>query len=492
MKPFRKKTAAVICALSLAASTACGAADNEPAQTTSAASSTATATAAVTTAKETTTTAVTSASTTKATTTTTAKQTSTSAKATTTAQTTTAAENSAVQTEAPADEGITPYTEIEPNRTNGAYASAVTKYTADLYRQTANNGALSGKNDLISGYSAMLAFGMAANGMGGNTLAETLDALGGIDLETLNAKTSEMMSAFSENETLNIANGMWINEGNSAAVKQSYIDKCTEQFRSDVKSEVFGEGTLDELNGWVSEKTDGMIPKVVEEFQPDQKLALINCVCFEGKWKKPFEDEMIEEGEFVNSDGSSSDVQMLKGLQECYYSNEFFEGFTRDYSDDSFYFAAMLPREGVTLEQAVNGLTAEGIEDFLYRGNSGVDVHFEIPEFTYDYDTSLVNEMEALGCIEAFDSKNGGDFSEMIEIGDITYISEALQKTHIEFDRNGTKAAAATSVAVTVTTSARETRPVKELIFDRPFMYMIVFRGDEGDIPVFIGTVNEL
>ena len=73
------------------------------------------------------------------------------------------------------------------------------------------------------------------------------------------------------------------------------------------------------------------------------------------------------------------------------------------------------------------------------------------------------------------------------------YISDALQKTHIEFDRHGTKAAASTYVAVTKTTSANPAPELrKTLRFDRPFMYMIVYKGEDGDFPVFIGSVNEM
>ena len=418
-----------------------------------------------------------------------AENSATTKKMTTSTTTTTASRSTTtVQTEPPVDDGIIPYTKIEPSRTNGTYASAVTKYTADLYRQTAlcnasaGKGALSGRNDLVSGYSAMLAFGMTANGAAGNTKTQLLAALGDIALDTLNNETSALMKEYGsenagseERSVLNIANSIWINENQAGDVKQGFLDECGDSFMSETRREVFDSTALSNINDWVSTKTHGMIPSILNDIDPSQKMILINCLCFEDTWQEQFEEEQIDEGIFNSADGTKQGVTMLNSMSHGYFSNEYFEGFTQSYSNWRFYFAAMLPREGVSIEQAVNGLNEKSIEDFLFRPNYDVLVKYKIPEFSYDYDTSLVDEMKNLGCKEAFDRVDGGDFSEMIDISDRSgrmYISDALQKTHIEFDRYGTKAAAVT--AVPMSGGGPGATIIKELDFDRPFIYMIV------------------
>ncbi|SDA17130.1 serpin B [Ruminococcus sp. YE71] len=471
-----KALAAIMCALAVSASSCGSVAENGESKS------------------ETTTTAATAAPQTETETETTA----TAAETTTTSKNT---EPEEVPPEEKDSDGITPYTEIKPCMKNGEFAAAMTQFTADLYRQTTiygesvGKGALAGENDLISGCSAMLAFGMCANGMDGNTLEETLTALRMKDLDTLNSNAGTLMSKFEgEDAVMKAANGIWINSEHTFKTKQDYLDFCAEKFKSDVNFKPFNDTTKDEINSWVSDKTHGMIPSVIDSFDDDQVMALINCICFEDTWQDQIEEENVNDGIFKAADGSEQKCQMLHGGEKSYNSNDTFEGFVKKYSDSDFYFAAMLPYEGVTIDQAINSLSAESIADFLYRKNDNVDVNYRIPEFTYDYDTSLSESMMGLGCLEAFES---GNFHKMLEYsdenGETVNISSSLQKTHIEFDRHGTKAAAATHVGVTAAGAAiKPVRQKKTIVFDRPFMYMIVYHGEDGDFPVFIGTVNKI
>ena len=67
-------------------------------------------------------------------------------------------------------------------------------------------------------------------------------------------------------------------------------------------------------------------------------------------------------------------------------------------------------------------------------------------------------------------------------------VDRVIHKTHIELDRNGTKAAAATAV-VAKESSAYMESPI-EIRMDRPFVYALV--DNETGIPLFIGSVKTL
>ena len=69
------------------------------------------------------------------------------------------------------------------------------------------------------------------------------------------------------------------------------------------------------------------------------------------------------------------------------------------------------------------------------------------------------------------------------------YISRVLHKTHLAVDEEGTKAAAATVVEMTEGAMEME-EPPKEVILDRPFLYLIV--DTENNVPMFLGTVMSL
>lgn len=74
--------------------------------------------------------------------------------------------------------------------------------------------------------------------------------------------------------------------------------------------------------------------------------------------------------------------------------------------------------------------------------------------------------------------------------GDI-YVSKIIHKTHIEVDRQGTRAAAATIVMETCGCVMEEDVPEYRYVeCDRPYAYAIV--DVETMAPVFIGTVNSI
>ncbi len=70
-------------------------------------------------------------------------------------------------------------------------------------------------------------------------------------------------------------------------------------------------------------------------------------------------------------------------------------------------------------------------------------------------------------------------------------IDNVIHKTHIEVDRKGTRAAAAT--AIVMTDGCTSVEPPVEYIYvilDRPFIYGII--DNETGLPVFLGCVNQM
>ena len=89
--------------------------------------------------------------------------------------------------------------------------------------------------------------------------------------------------------------------------------------------------------------------------------------------------------------------------------------------------------------------------------------------FTDDADFSLMRE----------DTEDAED----LKIGDV------LHKTHIELDRMGTKAAAATAVFAERAGATPDEREKREVILDRPFLYALV--DTSTGTPLFFGMVND-
>ena len=69
---------------------------------------------------------------------------------------------------------------------------------------------------------------------------------------------------------------------------------------------------------------------------------------------EPYEDEDIyEDEEFANADGSKAEVTMLVSKEECYIENDLFTGFIKPYKESGYSFMALLPKsesaEGVKI-----------------------------------------------------------------------------------------------------------------------------------------------
>ena len=72
-------------------------------------------------------------------------------------------------------------------------------------------------------------------------------------------------------------------------------------------------------------------------------------------------------------------------------------------------------------------------------------------------------------------------------IAEDIYVSLIVQKTYIDFMENGTKASAASGETFDMSSTAEE-KEVIEVIFNKPFVYLIRKKGSNNIY--FIGIVN--
>lgn len=377
------------------------------------------------------------------------------------------------------------------------FVSGVSDFSAELFKASALGDISEGKNALISPESVLMALGMTENGAAGDTLLQMQDTLcGGMELGRFNDNMRLMKDNADNAEglTLNIANSVWVRDDGSGRItmKDSFSDKVRDFFGADVFARPFDNGTLDEINGWVNENTNEMIPSILNSIHDYDVMYLINAVAFEGKWLTPYWDGDIDEnGEFTNAFGEKQTVTMLNSTEESYIEDDKATGFLKCYKGGDYAFMAILPNEGVSVEEYASEMTGESLRnlyDNRYRGYYHVET--KIPEFTYDYDLSLTDPLIGMGMDRAFNDT--ADFTEMAETQTgALYISDVIHKTFIQLDRKGTKAAAATAVIMTET-AGNECRPVeiKYVYLERPFIYAIV--DTRTGIPMFIGAVNTI
>lgn len=362
---------------------------------------------------------------------------------------------------------------------------AQTDFSLELMKQSLSYSAENGlENTFISPYSAMQALAMTANGADGETRDGMEKALGGIPIETLDQYLYTLRSSQPNDEgcSLLTANSVWTrDEGDRITVKPEFLRTSVDYFNAEVYNVPFDNSALEAINSWVDRNTKGMIPSILDRINEDAVMYLINAVVFEAEWERPYEHGSAVKYEFRNSDGTTAEIPMLSGEESYYIGDENSSGIFKYYKGRRYAFAALLPDEGITAEDYVNGLTSEKLHDILSTPKYE-DIYATIPKFSIDYSITLNDALSDMGMSSAFDSR--ANFSKMADTASgVLYISAVKHKTHIELDENGTKAAAATSVEMSDNAIMI---PEKVIKFDRPFVYAIV--DTETSLPVFLGV----
>ena len=351
-----------------------------------------------------------------------------------------------------------------------------------------------GTNVMISPASVMLALDMTAAGARGETLAQIVGLYGGTeDPQGQLSYAAEMMDRINSSEgvSLHAANSMWVNENIiPEGLDPEFVSFVEDYYDAESESLEFDGAACDRINGWVDDKTDGMIPSIVQQLNPSMAMMLINAIAFDGKWETQYDDYAVQNGIFTAADGTEQQASMMCSTESLYFENDLATGFAKYYEGGQYAFVVMLPKDDdQNAGEMLAGFSGEEFSDFLASGTRDYDVITQMPEFSYDWDLSICSQLMDLGMEVPF--SGDADLSGIPASGtrDL-YIGDVLHKTHIDVDRNGTRAAAVTAVIVYRNAIDVTEREQKEVICDRPYAYAIVDMTNQT--PIFIGTVNEI
>ena len=376
----------------------------------------------------------------------------------------------------------------------GAFASGEWyAYYLDLARELlkascAENGQ---RNVIVSPFSLYVLLVLAMNATAGESQKEIKEVVA--KAYTVEELTEEIRK-FQKDVCTEMKGGK-LASSNGICVETSVFDKILPKFREAMNkaldAEFFsgGENAVWKINEWVKSKTDGMIEKLLDDTPLSFKACLMNAIAFEAKWLEPYEEEDIEEDyDFTNVDGSVSKVTMLSSKEEGYIVDEFFTGFVKPYKGGKYEIMCLLPNKKKS--QTFFGRAIENIDFQKYY--MSLDYQYEtyalMPEFEYSTDSELKELCMKQGIHEIFTP--GGDFGGMLDASaGPVMVDSVLQKAYIKVDREGTKAAAVTAM-VCVAGCAPMFDRYRYVTLDRPFVYAIMEKGSK--LPVFVGVVNKL
>lgn len=381
------------------------------------------------------------------------------------------------------------YDVVWPGERSAETDTAYANFALNLLRESREEG----ENTLLSPLSVTLALGMTAQGAAGDT-ARAFETLFGMDGDTLLYYCRALMEDYEDlggSSQTALANSLWCDP--DLELEKLFTADCVHQFGAQLfHADLQSGDTVRAVNGWVDQATHGMIPQVVDRFDEDAVLALINAIYFKNQFQHPFETPTHQWLlDFHNADGTVSQPQgMSNGTrQELYLSHDSGQGVVLPYDDGKLGLLLMLPDEGTSLADYLKGWDGTTIKALL-DNKTETRVSLRAPKFQTQWSAELADTLTALGLADAFDP-NTADFSAMGRSihGDPLYIGQVIHKTAFELNEKGTEAAAVTAVIMDAATAM----PPKDLIyltFDRPFVYGIV--DLEKGAPLFLGTMEHM
>ena len=379
-------------------------------------------------------------------------------------------------------EGIVPRVgSYDPAAVSSLDATAATDFAVRLFQASYD-----GKNTLLSPLSVFVALSMAANGAEGETRAQ-MESVLGMTVSELNEFFTVYLTSLTQRSRvkLKLANSIWLRDCEGFSVKEAFLQTNADVYGAGAYRAPFDHSTVRDVNRWVEENTEGMIKEIVDRFDAEDVLLLVNALYFSGKWQMPYKGKDVVPGVFHLENGTDVDATFLFGTEHRYIADgDRAVGFCKSYEDDRYAFAALLPNEGISVGEYLATLDGETLSTLLQNAQH-LPVNSAIPEFKTAYETVLNDALSGLGMPDAFDP--AADFSGITESLDPLYIGDVRHKTAIDLNEKGTSAAAATSIRGKGASAPVDDVP--PVVLDRPFVYLIY--DTATCLPLFIGVLND-
>lgn len=346
-----------------------------------------------------------------------------------------------------------------------------------------------GSNLLMSPLSVITALEMARSGARGETEGQMARTLYGGELPK---ETREELMAYlqtlpsQKDASFHYANSIWFSGGYEGfTVDEDFLKNSAQDYGAEIYRAPFDQGTLRDINGWVEQATDGMIQDILDQVPERAVMYLMNGMAFDAKWKEQYKEDQIHPAEFYPQEGGLQTVDMMYSQESGLIRGESVKGFVKPYQE-GYAFAAFLPEDGTTVDQYLAGLSGEEFLRLLERAQEEQEqVVAGLPRYSARTNFTLNQVLKAMGMPLAFNVEQA-DFGGMGRVqGENIYIGTVIHSTLIEVDADGTRAGAATVVAMESGGVATEPERV---ILDRPFLYAIV--DTKENLPVFIGIMD--
>lgn len=364
------------------------------------------------------------------------------------------------------------------------------RFAFDLFSPIVT-GAKESDNIMISPFSISSALSMTLNGASGETFDAMKKALRLEEksLQEINETYLKLMTDMvpvDDRVVLEIANSVWVEK--RLNVKQKFMTDLQTWYNAEARGiDVTDPDAVKIVNDWIAEKTHDKITDMLDYLDPDLAMLLINAVYFNGKWRNQFDKDDTKEEPFYITPTEPKDVPMM--FKEDNLKAVKADGLTLvdiPYGQGNYSMLIALPDEGTDVSDFAELLSPLKWNEWMAQlENSTHKVELRMPRFKYEYKRLLNADLISLGMGIAFSDL--ADFSNISDMN--TQINRVLHQCFIETNEEGTEAAAATVVEMTLTSYPPPEPSVWKINIDHPFLYFI-HETSTGTI-LFLGKVGD-
>ena len=346
-------------------------------------------------------------------------------------------------------------------------------------------------NIVLSPYSIGSAMAMARAGARGATDTEMASVLRHrLDRAGTDAANARLLKIFKGYESagarLLVANALLHQE---SAVSADYRRLLEASYGAEVLAGV----GLEQVNAWVSSKTEGKIPRMLDQLNGDAVAVLLNAIYFKAQWAQPFSARATRDDAFHLTAERRIDVPMMRqtGGYEI-VSLPGYRAIRLPYDVASLSMIVVLPDQTDGLAELARRFDGRELSTLTAALDavSPRQVALALPRFKASFKADLKGHFSQLGMQAAFDPQQA-DFSGITgrpaAQGGLA-IGRIVHRAVIDVTEEGTEAAAATAVEMRETARYHPEQP-ERLVVDHPFLFLIVDRASAAVL--FAGRIAD-
>lgn len=330
---------------------------------------------------------------------------------------------------------------------------------------------------LLSPASLTYALAMTAAGARGETREELLAALG---IDELSLDALRIAADSQAARGVKIANAVFVASG--IELSNSYLGTLRSALDAEIFDNIQPQDAVSEANDWARKKTDGMIDPLLEEAPGlNPLLMLVNALALDAKWRVPFDESATEDGIFYSPAGEITTPFLRATRHMDYIESEIFQAVYLPYEAESLGMYVILPNED-RIYDTLDAFAEHGMA--LLDGAQSRYVALSLPKIQLNASVDMGDLLKNVGVTLPFSPD--ADFSGISEDSSL-YIDRIVQASFLEVSEQGTRAAAATAVAMAG--SSMETDTPVNLTVDHPYL-LLLYDGETNSI-LFAAAISD-